>query len=115
MSFYLFMSLISFSSILQYSVQKSFVSLARFIPKYFVLFDAIIYKIVFLFPFLRVALVVKNSPANAGDIKDTGSIPGWGRSPAGGHGNTLQYSCLENFMDRGAWWTIVHGVTESGT
>ena len=109
------MSLISFSSILQYSVQKSFVSLARFIPKYFVLFDAIIYKIVFLFPFLRVALVVKNSPANAGDIKDTGSIPGWGRSPAGGHGNTLQYSCLENFMDRGAWWTIVHWVAKSQT
>ena len=63
----------------------------------------------------QVELVVKNSPANAGDIKDTGSIPGWGRSPAGGHGNTLQYSCLENFMDRGAWWTIVHWVAKSQT
>ena len=107
------MSLISFSSILQYSVQKSFVSLARFIPKYFVLFDAIIYKIVFLFPFLRVALVVKNSPANAGDIKDTGSIPGWGRSPGGGNGNLLQYSCLGSYTERGAWWAIVYGVAKS--
>ena len=62
-----------------------------------------------------VMLVVKNPLANAGDIKDTGSIPGWGRSPAGGHGNTLQYSCLENFMDRGAWWTIVHWVAKSQT
>ena len=74
---------------MQYSVQKSFISLVRFIPKYFVLFDAIIYRIVFLFPFLIVALVVKNSPANAGDIEDTGSIPGWERSPVGGHGNPL--------------------------
>jgi len=50
----------------------------------------------------QVALVVKNPPANAGDIRDTGSIPGLGRSPGGGHGNPLQYSCLENLMDRGA-------------
>ena len=55
-------------------------------------------------------LVVKNSPVNA---RDTGSIPGSGRSPGGGHGNPLQYSCLENPMDRGAWQPIVHGVTES--
>ena len=55
-------------------------------------------------------LVVKNSPANA---RDTGLIPGSGRSPGGGHGNPLQYSCLENPMDRGAWQPIVHGVTES--
>ena len=51
--------------------------------------------------------VVKNLPANAGD---TGSIPGSGRSPGEGYGNPLQYSCLENSMDRGAWWTAVHGV-----
>ena len=51
----------------------------------------------------RVALVVKNLPANAGDTKDVGSIPGLGRSPGEGHGNPLQYSCLENSMDRGAW------------
>ena len=51
-----------------------------------------------------VVLVVKNPPANAGDRRDTGSIPESGRSPGGGHGNSLQYSCLENPMDRGAWW-----------
>ena len=56
------------------------------------------------------ALVVKNLPANAGDIRNTASIPGSGRSPAEGHGNALQYSCLENPMDRGAWWATVHGV-----
>ena len=56
----------------------------------------------------RVALVVKNPPASAGDIRDTGSIPGSGRSLGGGHGNPLLYSCLENPMDRGAWQGIVH-------
>ena len=61
------------------------------------------------------ALVVKNLPANAGDIRNTASIPGSGRSPAEGHGNPLQYSCLENSMDRGAWRTTVHGVTKSWT
>ena len=54
----------------------------------------------------------KESACNTGDA---GSIPGSGRSPEGGHGNPLQYSCLENPMDRGAWWTIVHGVTKSWT
>ena len=46
---------------------------------------------------------------------DTGSSPEWGRSPGGGHGNPLQYSCLENSMERGAWWATVHGVTKSQT
>ena len=50
------------------------------------------------------ALVVKNPPAKAGDLRDRSSILGLGRSPGGGHGNPLQYSCLENPMDRGAWW-----------
>jgi len=50
----------------------------------------------------HVALVVKNPLANAGDVRDMGSISGWGRFPGGGHGNPLQYSCLENAMDRGA-------------
>ena len=59
--------------------------------------------------------VVKNPPVNAGDTRDAGSIPGSGRSPGGGHGNPLQYSCLENSMDRGARWAIVHGVTKSQT
>ena len=49
------------------------------------------------------ALGVKNLPDNAGDLRDTGSVPGLGRSPGGGHGNPLQYSSLENFMTRGAW------------
>ena len=51
--------------------------------------------------------MVKNTPANAGDIRDVGLIPGSGRSPGGGHGNSLQYSCLENSMDRGVWWVQV--------
>ena len=63
----------------------------------------------------QVAAVVKNPPANAGDVKDLGSIPGSGRSPGGGHGNPLQYSCLENPMDRGAWWAAVHGAAKSRT
>ena len=61
------------------------------------------------------ALVVKKLPANAGDVRDTGSIPGLGRSPGEGHGNPLQYSCLENPMDRGAWQGIVNGVAQSQT
>ena len=63
----------------------------------------------------QVALVVKSLPANAGDIRDMGSIPGSGRSPGGGHGNLLQYSCLENPMDRGTWRDTIHSVTKSQT
>ena len=59
--------------------------------------------------------VVKNPPANAGDIGDKDSIPGSGRSPGEGTDNLLQYSCLENPMDRGTWWPTVHGVTKSQT
>ena len=58
-------------------------------------------------------LVVKNPPAKTGDPRDTGLIPGLGRSPGVGNGNPLQYSCLENSMDRGAWQATVHGVTKS--
>ena len=70
---------------------------------------------------LRVALcqlgfsggsAVKNPPANAGDIRDVGSVPGSGRSPGGGHGNLLQYSCLESSVDRGALWAIVREVAK---
>ena len=57
----------------------------------------------------QVALLLKDLPARAGDAGVTGSIPGSGRSPGGGHGNPLQYSCLENPMDRGAWQVTVHG------
>ena len=59
------------------------------------------------------ALVVKNVPTNAGDIKGAGLIPGLGRSPGGGNSNPLQYSCLGNPMDRGAWRATVHGVAKS--
>ena len=62
-----------------------------------------------------VSLVVKNPPANAGDTRDVGLISGLGRSTGGGNGNPLPYSCLENSMDRGASWAIVHGVAESWT
>ena len=58
--------------------------------------------------------MVKNPPANA-DARDAGLIPGSGRSPGGGNGNSLQYSCLENSMDRGAWKATVHGVAKSQT
>ena len=57
----------------------------------------------------------KESACSAGDIGDMGSIPGLGRSPGDGHGNPLQYSCLENPMDREAWWATVHRVTKSWT
>ena len=59
--------------------------------------------------------MVKNLPVNARDLGDVGSIPGLGRSSGEGNGNTLQYSCLENPMDRGAWWATVHGVIKSQT
>ena len=61
----------------------------------------------------QMALVVKNPTADAGDIRDMGSIPESGRSPGGGHGNSLQYSCLKNPMDRGVWQATVHRVAES--
>ena len=57
----------------------------------------------------------KESSSKAGDLRDAASIPGWGRSPGGRHGNPLQYSCLENPMDRGACWATVHGVAKSQT
>ena len=63
----------------------------------------------------QVVVVIKSPPASVGDVTDSGSVPGSGRSPGGGHGSPLQYSCLENPMDRGAWWATVHGVTKSPT
>ena len=63
----------------------------------------------------QVASGVKNLPANAGHTRDAGSIPGLGRSPEGKHGNPLQYSCLENLTDKGAWWATVHGVAKGQT
>ena len=63
----------------------------------------------------QVVLVVKNIPANAGDVRDVGSIPGWGRSPGVGRGKPLKYSCLENPMDKGTWQAIVYGVERLNT
>ena len=63
----------------------------------------------------QVELVVKNPPANAGDVRDKGLIPGSGRFPGEGNGYPLQYSCLENPMDRGAWWATVHRIAKSRT
>ena len=60
-------------------------------------------------------VVIKNLPASAGDIRDAGSIPGLGRFPGEGNGNPLQYPCLENFTDRGAWWAMVRSITKSQT
>ena len=57
----------------------------------------------------------KESACNAGATGDSGSIPGLGRFPGGGNGNPLQYSCLENLMDRGAWWATAHGFAKSWT
>ena len=59
--------------------------------------------------------MVKNPPANAGDVRDAGSTPGSGVSPGGGYGSPLQYLCLENLMDRGGWPATVHRVTKSWT
>ena len=58
---------------------------------------------------------VKNLSASEGDARDSVSVPGWGRSPGGGHGNPLQHSCLESPMDRGAWWAAIRGVTKNRT
>ena len=63
----------------------------------------------------EVVAVVKNAPANAGDLRDACSIPGLGRLPGEGHGNPLQCSCLENPMDRGAWQATIHRVAKSWT
>ena len=63
----------------------------------------------------QVTLVVRNLLANAGNIREAGLIPGSGRPLGGGHSNPLQHSCLENPMDRGAWWATVHGVRKSQT
>ena len=72
-------------------------------------------KVIQLLYISQVALVVKNPPANAGDVRDVGSIPRSGISPGGGHDNPLQYSCLENPMDRGALWATVHKAANGRT
>ena len=75
------------------------------------------YIYIYIHTYFQVVLVVKNLSANAGELRDMGSIPGLGRFPGEGEGNgkPLQYSCLENPMDRGAWWATVHGIAKSCT
>ena len=63
----------------------------------------------------QVALVIKNLPTNAGDVRDADSVPRSGKSPGEGNGNPLQYSCLENPRNGGAWWAAIYGVTQSRT
>ena len=65
--------------------------------------------------YIWVSLAVKNLPANAGDVREAGSIPGWGRSPGGGNGNLLLYSCLENPIYRGAWRATVYRAAQNQT
>ena len=79
---------------------------------FFILFSSDMSSAFFLGQASQVVLVVKNLPANAGDLRDMDSIPGSGRYPGGGHSNLLQCSCLENPIIRGAWWAAVHRVTE---
>ena len=78
------------------------------------IFGWLLFFLFFLFLYWpsQVALVVKNLPAN---VRDSGLIPGSGGSPEGGNGNPLQYSCLENPVDRGPWWATVHGVSKNWT
>ena len=85
------------------------VTTARWLPSCLMVLEGL-YCLLF-----QVVLVVKNPPASTGDKRDVSSISGLKRSLGGGHGNPLQYSCLENSMDRGVWWTIVHRVAKSLT
>ena len=80
----------------------------------FLCFESLL-KGILLMGVFQVALVVKNLPANAGNIRDVGLIPGLGRSLGDGHGNPFQYSCLENPTNRGAWQATVHRVAMSQT
>ena len=73
------------------------------------------FNLVLVYRASREALVVKNLPANAGDLRDASSPPRSGRSPGGGYGNPLQYFCLENPMNWGAWWATIHRVAKSWT
>ena len=79
------------------------------------LFPPVFPSLLYICESSQVALMAKTLPANAGDTRDVGLIPGSGRSPGVGSGNPLQYSCLENPMDRGTWWDTVHGVAKEPT
>ena len=89
------------------------VNAMRFAFKMANLANVVFYIYILLLQASQMALVVKNPLVNAGDIRDTGLIPGLGRSPGEGNGNPLQSSCLENPMDRGVWQATVHGIARS--
>ena len=103
--------MVSFCSALLHTTKKKKSYVKVGVPH----FELRIYMSMFFGGSLPGSPMVKNLPANAGDAGDLGSISGLGRSPGGGNGNLLQYSCLENSMDRGAWWVNVHWVTKSWT
>ena len=88
-------------------IEVDMVTTARWLPSCLMVLEGLSWIL------FQVALVVKNPPASTGGIGDLSLIPVLGRSLGGGRGNPLQYSCLGNPMDRGAWWTVVHGVAES--
>ena len=98
----------------KYSLNPSYVPSGVLEATQIYYFHSILYEYQVLGSFPGVS-VVKNPCANAGEAGDSGSISGLGRSPGGGHGNPLQYSCLENPMDRGDWWAIVHRVAMGPT
>ena len=111
-----------YSILFQKSGRQAFFFLLRYTSKKAVCGKGVPFKnlsvkvyfvLIFYFQASQVVLVVKNLPPNAGDIRDSSLIPGWGRSPGGGHGNPLQYSCLENPMGQGAWWAMVHRFAKS--
>ena len=87
----------------------------NFRDKWWVHFSCFWYALPIIFRASKAVLVLKDPPAKAEDVRDMGLIPGSERSSGGGHGNLLQYSCLENPMDRGAWWSTVHGAAKSRT
>ena len=89
--------------------------LTNFRPLYSTYICKYIHTYIHTYRAAQVALVVKSPPASAGDLRDSGSVPGLGRSPGGGYSNLLQYSCLENPTDRGAWTAVVHRVAKSQT
>ena len=97
----------------KYMVPNPFLVLSNIRP-FLIHFNPVFMECLFMVAFSS-GSVIKNPPVNAEDGGDSGSIPGWGRSPGGGHGNLLQHSCLENPTDRGAGRATVHGAAESRT
>ena len=105
----------SYAEVLNFNIAK-FKTFSFTFNTLSILSMTLIFGLTYIFPGAsQVAIVVKNSPANAGDVRDVGSISGLGRSPAEGNGNPLQYSCLESPMDRGARWATVYEVSRSWT